>query len=265
MRRALIALTLVASTSPGMLSCGEERPYRRAQAACVSGTYWGRRDTATTSACTPAARASPATSAAAAGVTVAGTILEFNEENECNGNAGPAESRNEVEVTDASKASRSTSSPAAPGTSTPHASSSRCARVRVLGANGRVSEMGSAPPTATATPCHTRTARARRQPRAWRPDASCCSRYSRRQLAGVREPSAGAGNAQSSRFLSSPLTASKKPSAAPEVITAPATCTPVPASSMKAPASHRGLARDRAPRAPCEGLAAVSARGGVER
>ena len=47
MRRALIALTLVASTSAGMLSCGEEAPTPRRPGwgtACVSGTYWGRGD-----------------------------------------------------------------------------------------------------------------------------------------------------------------------------------------------------------------------------
>lgn len=160
MRRALIALTLVASTSAGMLSCGEEAPTPRRPGwgtACVSGTYWGRGDTGDNLMhpgracieCHSERRRGPVFS-------VAGTIYsEFNEENDCNGNAGPAEARNEVEITDATGQPFYIIANSAGNFYTTHRFQFP-ARVRVLGANGRVSEMGSRAPHGDCNACHTR-------------------------------------------------------------------------------------------------------------
>jgi len=161
MRRALIALTLVASTSAGMLSCGEEAPTPRRPGwgtACVSGTYWGRGDYGDNLmhpgraciTCHTERRRGPV-------FTVAGTIYsEFNEENECNGNAGPAEARNEVEITDATGQPFYIIANSAGNFYTTHRFQLPLRRVRVLGTNGRVSEMGSAPPHGDCNACHTR-------------------------------------------------------------------------------------------------------------
>lgn len=161
MSRALLALALVAASSTAMLSCGEEAPTPRLPGwgtACVSGTYWGRGDYGDNLmhpgraciTCHSERRRGPV-------FTVAGTIYsEFNEENECNGNAGPAEARNEVEVTDSTGEPFFIIANSAGNFYTTHRFQMPFRRVRVRGANGRIAEMGSAPPHGDCNSCHTR-------------------------------------------------------------------------------------------------------------
>lgn len=161
MSRALLTLALVAASSAAMLSCGEESPTPRLPGwgtACVSGTYWGRGDYGDNLmhpgraciTCHSERRRGPA-------FTVAGTIYsEFNEENECNGNAGPAEARNEVEVTDSTGEPFYIIANSAGNFYTTHRFQMPFRRVRVRGTNGRIAEMGSAPPHGDCNSCHTR-------------------------------------------------------------------------------------------------------------
>jgi hypothetical protein len=161
MSRALLSVAFVAAASLGAISCGEEAPTPRLPGwgtACVSGTYWGRGDYGDNLmhpgraciTCHSERRRGPR-------FTVAGTIYsEYREENDCNGFAGTPATRPEVEITDASGQPFYITANSAGNFYTTHQFQLPLRKVRVLGPNGRVAEMGGSPPHGDCNSCHTR-------------------------------------------------------------------------------------------------------------
>lgn len=159
--RAVAGLALALGASAALLSCGEPAPGPRLPGwgpACVSGTYWARGDTGDNLmhpgraciACHTARRRGPR-------FTVAGTIFtDYREEDDCFGNAGPANARNEVEVVDATGEAFFITANSAGNFYTTHAFRFPLQRVRVYNAQGRFVEMGVPAPHGDCNACHTR-------------------------------------------------------------------------------------------------------------